>query len=235
MTPRISSARDPARAALAGLGLFRSLSAETLGRVADRTVSRAVPARQRIFRRGEPCEGLFVVLSGRVRVYRANREGREQVLHDQGPGQPLAEVPLFDGGPYPADARAEEDSELLFLHRRDFERLYHEESELADAVIRELGRRLRRAVGLIEKISLKDVPSRVALSLLEYSAGSGTADGHWFTLPRTQSELAAELATTRESVARALRTLRDEGLVEQEGAQVRIPDSARLEDRARFS
>ncbi len=235
MIPGSSTSPDDARAALAGLALFRSLSAETLGRMADHTVTRSVPARQRVFRRGEPCEGLFVVLKGRVRVYRANREGREQVLHDQGPGQPLAEVPLFDGGPYPADARAEEDSELLFLHRSEFERLYHEESELADAVIRELGRRLRRAVGLIEKISLRDVPSRVALSLLEYGLASGSSDGSWFTLPRTQGELAAELATTRESVARALRTLRDEGLVEQEGARVRIPDSARLEDRARFS
>lgn len=226
---------DRNREVLAGLSLFRGLSSETLARVARRTVRRTVPARHRIFRRGEPCEGLFVVIRGRVRVYRASAQGKEQVLHDQGPGDPLAEVPLFDGGPCPADARAEEDSELLLLPRGDFEELYHSEPELADAVIRELGRRLRRAVGIIEKISLRDIPSRVALSVLDYQRAAETPDGQWFSLPRTQAELAEELATTRESVARALRQLREEGLLLQEGARMQVPDGDRLESRARFS
>lgn len=195
-------------------------------------VVRTVPPRSLVFRRGDPCEGLFVVIRGRVRVYRANRDGREQILHDQGPGQPLAEVPLFDGGPYPASARAEERTRLLFLSRPAFQELYHSEPEVADAVIRELGRRLRRAVHLIEKISLRDVPSRVALTLLEHAGAAGAEAGEPFTLPSTQAELADELATTRESVARALRTLRDEGLIQQEGRRVRVLNAAGLEARA---
>jgi CRP-like cAMP-binding protein len=219
---------------LSGLRLFSELEPAVLARVAERCVVRSVPNRKLLFRMGEPCEGLWVVIRGRVRVYRANRDGREQVLHDQGPGQPLAEVPLFDGGPYPASARAEEASELVFLARGDFEALYRSEPAIADAVIRELGRRLRGAVRLIEKISLRDVPSRVGLTLLEYAEGSGAGDRtRPFTLPRTQTELAESLAATRESVARALRTLREEGLIEQEGARVRIPDPEALEERCR--
>jgi CRP-like cAMP-binding protein len=217
---------------LRGLSIFSRLPDEALEKVAARVVVRRVPRLRVLFRKGEPCEGLFVVVRGRVRVYRANRDGKEQVLHDQGPGQPLAEVPLFDRGPYPASARAEEDTELLFLPLEAFEDLYRAEWEIADAVIRELGRRLRKAVRLIEKISLQDVPSRVALTLLEYaSAGDGRVDRP-FTLPRTQTELAEELGTTRESVARALRTLREEGLIEQKGVRVRIPDPEALEARA---
>jgi CRP-like cAMP-binding protein len=217
---------------LEGLPLFSRLSRRTLEEVSRRVVVRSVPVRTRLFRRGEPCEGLFVVVRGRVRVYRANRDGKEQVLHDQGPGQPLAEVPLFDGGPYPASARAEEDTRLLFLPRGAFEELYRTEPEVADAVVRELGRRLRRAVGLIEKISLRSVPARVALTLLEIAGAEGRDPGESFELGRSQAALAEELATTRESVARALRSLREEGLIVQAGRRIRIPDAAALEARA---
>lgn len=224
---------------LGRLRLFQGLGPEVLQQIADRCVVQKVPARRQLFRMGDPCRGLWVVVRGRVRVYRANQSGREQVLHDQGPGQPLAEVPLFDGGPCPAHARAEEDSELLFLSRADFELLYQTEPAIAHAVIRDLGRRLRGAVGLIEKISLRDVPSRVGLTLLEFAAAAAPAPpagGHRdrslpFDLPLTQTELAESLAATRESVARALRTLREEGLIEQDGSRVRIPDPEALESR----
>lgn len=218
---------------LRGLPLFRSLDDAALAAVAARTVTRRVAAGVQLFRGGEPVRGLYVVVSGAVRVYRSSRDGREQTLHVQGPGQPLAEVPLFDGGPYPASAQAAEDAELLFLSRDDFQWLYSHHPAVADAVIRELGRRLRRMVGLVEKISLKDVPARVAVTLLEYAAAAGAlADGGRFVLPRTQEELAAELATTRESVARALARLRRDGAVRQSGAQVEIASLARLEAAA---
>lgn len=218
------------------LPLFVRLGEEALAAVAGRTVFRTLVPNEILFRRGEPCRGLYVVVEGRVRVYRANREGREQVLHTQGPGQPLAEVPLFDAGPYPASARALEDSRVLFLPVGDFQHLYQTHPEIADSVIRELGRRLRRMVGLVEKISLKDVPARVAVALLEYAEAAGALrDGGEFDLPRTQEELAAELATTRESVARALARLRRDGIIWQEGAHVRILSMNRLEAAASSS
>jgi CRP/FNR family transcriptional regulator, dissimilatory nitrate respiration regulator len=231
--------RHDTTALVGGLRLFRELEPPALERIAARCVVRSVPERRLLFRMGDPCEGLWIVVRGRVRIYRASRDGKEQVLHDQGPGQSLAEVPLFDGGPCPANARAEVDSELLFLPRGDFEALYRSEPAIADAVIRDLGRRLRGAVRLIEKISLRDVPSRVGLTLLEFAAGAGGGAGagadadrsRAFTLPVTQTALAESLAATRESVARALRTLREEGMIEQEGSRVRIPDPDALEAR----
>ena len=219
--------------ALRRLPLFARLDARALEAVERRTVIRGVARDTVLFRRGEPCAGLWVVLSGEVRVYRASAEGREQVIHLVGPGQPLAEVPLFDGGPYPASARAMETSRVLFLPRDDFTWLYGNHPEIADAVIRELGRRLRRMVGLIEKISLRDVPARVALSLMEYAEAAGELrDGGELVIPRTQEELAGELATTRESVARALARLRGDGAIRQSGRRVRITSVARLEAAA---
>lgn len=212
------------------LPLFANLGKEALEAVARRTVIRRVSRDTTLFRTGQPSQGLYIVVEGSVRVYRANRDGREQVLHVQGPGQPVAEVPLFDGGPYPASARAIENSRVLFLARDDFEWLYQNNPDIADAVIRELGRRLRKMVGLVEKISLKDVLARVAMTLLEYAERAGDpADGTQFELPRTQEELAAELATTRESVARALSKLHSDGIIERRGGQIRIRDLVSLE------
>jgi CRP/FNR family transcriptional regulator len=97
------------------LPLSARLGDEALRAVAGRTVARTVPAGRILFRRGAPAEGLYVVIGGAVRVDRSNRQGGEQTLRVQGPGQPLAEVPLFEGGPYPASTRAETESRVLFL------------------------------------------------------------------------------------------------------------------------
>lgn len=216
------------------LPLFAALSEDALAAVSDRTVEKTVRRGAFLFRKGETCHGLYVVVSGRIKIYRASPDGREQVLHVEGPGQPVAELPLFDSGAYPASARALEDSRVLFLPRDSFQWLYQNNPEIADAVIRDLGRRLRRLVRVVEKVSLKDVPARVAATLLEYAdAADAARDGGAFRVPRTQEELAAELATTRESVARALAGLRREGVIAQEGARVRILDAARLGAAAR--
>jgi CRP/FNR family transcriptional regulator, dissimilatory nitrate respiration regulator len=215
---------------LAGIPLFQGLEPAALERIAARCVVRKHPPRRMLFRKGDPCPGLFIVISGRVRIYRADPSGREQTLHEQGPGQALAEVPLCDGGPCPAHARVEEPSEFLFLSRADFEALYRSEAAIAHAIIRELGRRLRGAVGLIEKISLRDVPSRVGLTLLERAERAGGGDRSLpFVLGERQGELAERLATSRESVARAFRTLREAGLLRQQGERLEIPDPNALE------
>ncbi|HEX7049532.1 MAG TPA: Crp/Fnr family transcriptional regulator [Longimicrobiales bacterium] len=219
---------------LGRLPLFAGLSEESLAAVSGRTVERTVRRGAFLFRKGEACHGLYVVIEGRIKVYRASPDGREQVLHVEGPGATVAELPLFDGGPYPASARAIEDSRMLFLPREAFQWLYQNNPEIADAVIRDLGRRLRRLVRVVEKVSLKDVPARVAATLLEYAeAEDAVRDGDTFRLRRTQEELAAELATTRESVARALSRLRRTGVIAQQGPNVRILSVARLGAAAR--
>lgn len=223
----------PASGVLRDLPLFAGLSDDALRAVAARTITRRLPKNATLFRRGEPCHGLYIVLEGRIQVHRASPGGREQVLHVQGPGDPVAEVPLFDGGPYPASARALEDSRLLFLPQDAFQQLYRENPEIADAVIRNLGKRLRRMVALIAKVTLKDVRARVAATLVEIAEENGALrNGGRFTLPKTQEQLARELATTREGVARALAALRRDGIIAQTGRRVEILDVARLDEAA---
>lgn len=228
---------DETERLLRGLAIFSELDDEWLGRLAVRCVSRDVGEGHVLFTTGEPCRGLYVIVNGRVRIYRTSPEGREQVLHVEGPGRPVAELPLFDGGAYPASAVTLEPSRLTFLPRADFEQLYRTSSDVAHAVIRGLGRRLRHLVQVTETLAFRDVAARLAMLLAGYAdrIGKPTARGGVeVVLDRTQEELSLEIGTARESVSRAYRQLRKERLVERlDARRLLIPDVERLRARAR--
>ena len=184
-----------------------------------------------LFITGDECRGLYIIETGRVRIYRTNSEGREQVLHVEGPGRPVAELPLFDGGPYPASAVALEETRLIFLPRADFESLYRTNPDIAQAIIRALGRRLRHLVHVTETLAFRDVAARLALLLVGYAERTGrdTPDGIELTLDRTQEELAIEIGAARESVSRAMKQLRRKGLVRRiDRDHLLIPELSRL-------
>jgi CRP/FNR family transcriptional regulator len=218
------------------LPLFASFGDAALTRLATRCVARSVPAGHVLFTTGEPCRGLYMVESGRVRIFRTSPAGREQVLHTEGPGRPVAELPLFDGGDYPASAITEVESRLVFLPRADFEALYRENPDVAQAVIRTLGKRLRHLVHVTETLAFRDVAARLASFLAEFAEHHGTVtnEGTEITLDRTREELSFELGTARESVSRALKQLAAKGIIEPlSSKRLRIPDVARLWTLAR--
>lgn len=218
------------------LPIFSELDDVALQRFTERCVPRTVPAGTVLFTTGEECRGLYVIESGRVRIFRVSPDGREQVLHVEGPGRPVAELPLFDGGPYPASAITMEDSLLVFLPRPDFEYLYRTHPDIAQAVIRGLGKRLRHLVHVAETLAFRDVAARLAMLLADYAERSDahTGAGVVLTLDRTQEELALEIGTARESVSRAMKQLRRKGLIESlGGGRLRIPNVGRLRAVAR--
>jgi CRP/FNR family cyclic AMP-dependent transcriptional regulator len=228
------AAREPGSPLLSllhGVQLFSELNDDALRQLARRCVTKTVSAGSVLFTTGEVCRGLYVIESGRVRIYRIDPSGREQVLHMEGPGRPVAELPIFDGGPYPASAVTIDDSTLVFLPREAFEFLSRSQPDIAQAVIRALGRRLRHLVHLTETLAFRDVAARLAMLLVGYAerAGSTTAAGIEIQLDRTQEELAHEIGTARESVSRAMKQLRRKGLIEPlQRNRLLIPDVQRL-------
>lgn len=218
-------------ALLRQIPIFADLDESTLVRLAERCVSRTVGPGHLLFTAGEECRGLYIVESGSVRIYRTSPEGKEQVLHVEGPGRPVAELALFDGGAYPASATTIEETRLVFLPRADLELLYRTHPDLADAIIRGLGRRLRHLVHVAETLAFRDVAARLALLLVGYAerAGRDTPAGTVVPLKRTQEELAIEIGAARESVSRALKQLRQRGLIQPSGRNyLLIPDLAQL-------
>lgn len=220
-----------ARSLLRRIPLFAELDEAVLTRLAERCVTRTYPPASLLFTTGEQCRGLYVVQSGTVRVFRTSPEGREQVLHVEGPGRPVAELPLFDGGAYPASAMTVEESRLVFLPRAEFEALYRADADVAQAVVRALGRRLRHLVHLTETLAFRDVAARLALLLAEYAerGGRATAEGTEITLDRTRTQLSLEIGTARESVSRAFKQLERKGVIRVVGRhRIIVPDVAKL-------
>lgn len=215
---------DPVRV-VARQPLFASLSEAECSALVQRSLCRRVHRGELLFREGDACRGLFLVVEGTIQTYRANADGEEQVLGVSGPGTSLGEVSLFDEGPYLASARVVDEGRVLFLPFEQVQALYHTHPQVAHAVVRELGGRVRSLVALVDQLALHDVPTRVASALLRYA---GEDHGGTFQLPRTQEQLAAEIGTTREGVARALRSLRTSGVIGQRGPRIQILDPAKL-------
>jgi CRP-like cAMP-binding protein len=198
-------------------------------------VQRAVPHRhapgELIFSEGDPCAGLYVVESGHIRIFKSSSAGREQVLSIDGPGSSVAELPVFDGGPYPASALAIDDATLLLVRKQDFHALCLAHPEVALKVLRVVGARLRRLVGIIEELSFTTVRRRLAAFLfrLAQREGKPTAEGIELTLPAGNQEVAAQIGTVRELVSRNLSRLQQEGILKVDGRSVVVRDLAALE------
>ncbi len=216
---------------LARVPLFSGLEQSEMDFIARRAVPRRYSAGETIFSEGEPCQGLYVVESGSVKIFKTSPGGREQLLAIDGPRASIAELPVFDDGNYPASASAVNDARLVFISKQDFRALCLEHPQVALKVLSVVGARLRRLVGIIEELSFTTVRHRMAALLLNLAKRGGTKTdrGTEFTLPATHQELAAMIGTVRELVSRNLSRLQAENIIAVEGRTVIVPDLARLE------
>ena len=210
--------------------LFASLSDKEMEALARRVSNRRFERGALLFSEGDPCTGLFLVASGKIRIFKLSPAGREQVLAVEGPGSSFAELPVFDGGNYPASASAMEDAEVLFISRKDFQNFCREHPEVALKVLAVVGARLRRLVGIIEDLSFTTVRHRLIALILRLAQANGTAskEGVRVELTKTHQDLAAELGTVRELVSRNLSRLQAEGFLEVDGRKIIIKDLSGL-------
>ncbi len=215
---------------LGAVPIFSGLTETELAFLTARTVERKVDAGELVFSEGDACSGLFVVRSGNVRIFKSSSSGREQVLAIEGPGSSIAELPVFDGGAYPASAQAVSEAKLLFVSKQHFQALCMQHPDVALKVLKVVGGRLRRLVGIIEELSFTTVRHRLAAFLVrlartEGKAGSG---GIEFPLNDNNQEIAAQLGTVRELVSRNFSRLQAEGLIRLDGRSVLVPDLKKL-------
>ena len=228
--PRI----DPG-ATLAKVAIFSGLTESELSFLAQHCVPRQYSAGELVFGEGEPCTGLYVVESGHIRIFKTSINGREQVLNVDGPGSSVAELPVFDGGNYPASVSAVDHATLLFVSKQDFQSLCLSHPQVALKVLRVVGARLRRLVGIIEELSFTTVRHRLAAFLLRSAQRDGkrTGAGLEVTLPTSNQELASQIGTVRELVSRNLSRFQSEGLIRIDGRTIFISDPKALEAELR--
>ena len=214
--------------------LFADLSASELEYLAQRAIARRCDAGEMVFSEAEPCRGLYIVQSGQVKVFKTSPDGREQVLLIAGPGSTVAELPVFDGGPYPASGSAITEAAVLEVRKDDVRQLCLDHPEVALKLLRVVGARLRRLVAMVEELSFTTVRQRLAALLLREaeSRGHATPQGVEFDLPWTHQELASQIGTVRELVSRNLSRFQSTGVIRVEGRKILVTDRKALEEES---
>jgi CRP/FNR family cyclic AMP-dependent transcriptional regulator len=213
---------------LAAVPLFGGLSAEDRRRVAALARARSYPCGALVVRQGDPGEALYVVRSGAVKVTVTGHSGREVILRTLGRGEHFGELALIDGRPRSAHVVTTAPAVLLGMRREDFRRELERQPRVARALIEALAGRLREANERITGLVLLDVPGRLARLLLERAVGDPPTVAR---LP-TQETMAQLVGSSRETVSRTMRELRDAGLIAVARGAVHVVDAEGLARRA---
>ncbi len=207
---------------IADIPLFHGLPKEQIDDLAMIVTDQVFKKGEIIFSESDEGTGFYVVITGRVKIFKLSFEGKEQILHIFGPGEPFGETAVFAGEHFPANAEAMEESRIFFFPRESLIALIKKTPSLALNMLAILSRRLRRFAALIDDLSLKEVPGRLAAYLLYLSEQhKGSTD---LQLAITKGQLASLLGTIPETLSRILAKMTAQGLVVSEGPHIRILD-----------
>ncbi|MCB9135858.1 MAG: Crp/Fnr family transcriptional regulator [Anaerolineales bacterium] len=213
---------------LAKISYFSHLDETLRKEIARYALRRDYTGDEIIFLEGDPCQGLYLVETGWLKVFKLARTGREQVLHFLGPGETFNALSVFTDAPNPATVMALEPSTVWLIRRETMLKLLETHPPLARMVIQDLAGRLLHMISLVEDISLRPVEGRLARFLLEQAEADTVQRRRW----ATQAEKAARLGTVPDVFNRALRKLVEAGLIEVSRHQIRILDADRLQKLA---
>lgn len=205
---------------------FAGLPEPELERIRPLVRDRNYERGEMVILEGDPCEAIYFVKAGRVKVYKTSPEGREQVLRIMKSGDTFNEVPIFDGGANPASVDALDPTTLYLICKEDMQRLLREVPAISRNVIRILASRLRHLVELVEDLSFRHVTGRVAKILLQHVRDTAASNGGGRL---TQQQMATMAGTAREMVGRALKGLEQAGAIKMERGRIVILDKAVLE------
>jgi CRP/FNR family transcriptional regulator len=210
--------------------LFNGLPAEQIAELAQICLDQRYEKGRGLFSEGELARGFYLVVSGKIKIYKLSLEGKEQILHIFGSGEILGEVPVFAGGSYPANAEALEPSRVLLFPRMSFLELIGREPAIAVNMLGILSHRLRRFTHLIEDLSLKEVPGRLAAYLIYL--GERGESRQALELEITKAQLASLLGTIPETLSRILTKLAQQGIISVDRRKIRVLDLKSLESLA---
>lgn len=210
--------------------LFGSLDEQGLRWLATRAQDQHLAAGEMLFFSGEPAAGMFVVISGMIRAFQQNTDGREQVMHVDRAGATIADVPVFDNGPYPASAIAEEDTDILLLRKEDVRELCLKQPAFVLSALKLMAERVRKHAHLVNVLSLHEVGQRLAFLLLSEAEKTGRVQNGSvdFKLDLSNHEIATHIGTVRDVVSRALVRLQQLGLVTLKMRAITIPNMQAL-------
>jgi len=210
--------------------LFKGLSQEELRLVESVGKVRRYEKNEVIFNEGTQALYLYALMEGRVKIFKVSFDGKEQILHMVEAGEPFGEVPVFEGGVYPAYAMTTMPSIVFSMGRDDFMKLIRQYPEMSFHIIGFLCKRLRQFTKLVEDLSLKEVPGRLATYLINLYYNKNRSLR--FELDINKNMLAAILGTVPETLSRAFFRLKALGVIDVDGSVITIKDLNGLEEIA---
>jgi len=204
---------------------FLGLAESVLSSLAQGMSLRVYQANEAICWQGEECEGLYILQSGTLKLYKLSPRGRELIIRVVEAGASFNEVPVFDGGQNPVNVGALETCQIWLVEAETIRRCMEQNPQMAQAMIHNLAQNLRMLVGVVEELSFYQVSNRLA-RLLSRMPAEQLAER------MTQDQLAARLGTVREVVARSLRDLQRSGAIRVTQRRIQIIDQHLLNDWA---
>ncbi len=207
--------------------LFQGMARKQYEDLAMIAVDQIIPRGKMIFSEGDEAAGFYVVTSGRVKIFKLSPEGKEQILHIFGTGEPVGEAAVFAGEKFPAYAEALDETRILFFPRTAFVDLIGKNPAVALNMLSVLSKRLRKFAGLVEDLSLKEVPGRLGAYLLLLSGQKKGAVE--FELDVSKNQLASLLGTIPETLSRILARMEKEKLIKSRGKRITLLDRKGLE------
>lgn len=212
--------------------LFQGVPSEKLKALAEQSRYRTYKAGEMFLGEADPAHAFYVIVSGQVKLYKSSPEGKEQTLNLLGPGDPFGMCTAFAVDSFPANAMALEESRILRIPGPTMEAAAMKEPRLLLNIIQILSLRLKESMTLIESLSLKEIPERLASFLLHALTREGDGKMNRLELTITQRELAKILGATPEALSRAVRKMSNAGILAMEGRSIRILDREALEELA---
>jgi len=201
-----------------GDGPLWSLPEPHLKALAQHGTVKAYPKNAILINEGDRSDSLYVILSGKVKVYLADEDGKEMVLNTQGPGEYFGEI-MLDEGPRSASVMTLEPSKFSIVSREQFNQFLAENPEVSLELVRSLIHRVRELTKKVSDLALLDVYGRIRQLLLELAVDQ---DGKLVVERLTQQEMASRVGCAREMVSRILKDLRNGGYIKDEGERLVI-------------
>jgi len=214
------------------LDLFQGVPAEKLRFLAERARYRTYKAGEMFIGETDPAHAFYVIVTGQAKLYKSSPEGREQTLHLLRPGDPFGMCTAFAVDSFPANVMALEESGILEIPGQVMEEVATSEPRLLLNIIQLLSDRLKESMSLIESLSLKEIPQRLASFLLHAMTREGGEKSDRLELTITQRELAKIMGATPEALSRTIRKMSNAGILAMDGRTIRILERVALAEMA---
>jgi CRP/FNR family transcriptional regulator len=209
--------------------LFSGLNSFDVERISRLVIRRKIRKGQVIITEDQLLEGFYIVISGQIKVYKLSASGKEQIIHIVSSGDTFAEAAAFTSRHAPANAAAMIESEIFFMFTEDLIRLIKDTPQLSLNILASMSKYLRHLVNIIDELSLKEIPARLAKYLIDLSVKTNSKE---IKLPISKKELSSSLGTVSEVISRTLGKLKSKKVIKVKGDIISILNKSRLEQIA---